>query len=588
MNPPPVSNAVFDANLRILARVQPGLLAELESAAGQTGPPAETAEPTLARPSPMGGRRYAVVLGAPPVDWTRRWLEDNRNHPARMMIWEPRRPALRAWLGAADVADALAEERIALFPDDGALSRRLADDWAFAGAWGISVYRCDGIDSEQCAALVRAAESRETAAMENWRVQLNSGGRIQTNILENLPVIARSWTLDAWSGAFRGVPAVVTGAGPSLTENLETLARFPTNALIVAADTALGPMLDRGVQPHFVVVCDPTPLNVRHFERVPSLGPSVLAYLPESHPGVLRRYPNHTRRLCLMDGNSAIIRRFMARAGIQTPFMRGMNAGFCAFSLAHHLGCSQIALIGMDLAVGPDGYSHAGGTANRFLAGPESGNDLVRAEGANGGTVYTFPHFIPVIERFGRFIEGAGLPVFNASYGGARISGARPVPLREWLDHAAGLPPAAFEASVSARPLPSPHAGFAYDLGRMAEEIGRAAKTLQGGLARVEAEAGRAGAGSPPEWTRSIENLRARWLALLNDPAFETGLDTALARERFETLRAEFPPEIRAEAEYLQWLARFGGWFRGALAAAAECGRAATGAKLALINALRN
>ena len=58
--------------------------------------------------------------------------------------------------------------------------------------------------------------------------------------------------------AFRNMPAVIVGAGPSLDDALNGLNAIRDRALIMGCDTAARPLLASGVSPHFIVALDPS------------------------------------------------------------------------------------------------------------------------------------------------------------------------------------------------------------------------------------------------------------------------------------------------------------------------------------------
>ena len=71
--------------------------------------------------------------------------------------------------------------------------------------------------------------------------------RYLTNVIRNTPAIARGQDVRLLTDAFRGVPAVIAAAGPSLDAAVRRrTAGFADRALLIAADTALRPLLARG------------------------------------------------------------------------------------------------------------------------------------------------------------------------------------------------------------------------------------------------------------------------------------------------------------------------------------------------------
>ena len=93
--------------------------------------------------------------------------------------------------------------------------------------------------------------------------------RYLVNTLRNLPAVTAGSDVRALTGVFKGLPAVVAGAGPSLDRAIAALRGLPDRAVIFATDTAMRPMLHAGLSPPFTVGLDPSPSNARHFHSLP-------------------------------------------------------------------------------------------------------------------------------------------------------------------------------------------------------------------------------------------------------------------------------------------------------------------------------
>src|SRR5512145_3078123 len=86
------------------------------------------------------------------------------------------------------------------------------------------------------------------------------------NFVKNLLKAARAPGIAKFAGKFSGIPAVIVSAGPSLDKNIHELRGWEQNALILSTDTALKPLLAAGIEPHFVLTGDPSPVNYRHIQ----------------------------------------------------------------------------------------------------------------------------------------------------------------------------------------------------------------------------------------------------------------------------------------------------------------------------------
>jgi len=196
--------------------------------------------------------------------------------------------------------------------------------------------------------LVRRAVS---AARMNARARRDNAGRYVTNTLRNMRHIVHGADLQRLMGQFKGVPAVLVAAGPSLDRNVVELRALQQRALIIAADTAWRPLVQHGIEPHLVVSVDPTPLNGRHLTIVPRQPNTWIAAEASVDPDALAH----------LDGCVATFRvgdhqpwPWLGSFGLQRPFVRVWGSVItAAFDIALGLGCDPLVFAGADLA-----YSH--------------------------------------------------------------------------------------------------------------------------------------------------------------------------------------------------------------------------------------
>ena len=107
-------------------------------------------------------------------------------------------------------------------------------------------------------------------ARANAEARRRFAPRYLTNTLRNAGSLLGGRDLAQLRDKYRGVPAVVVAAGPSLDQAIPTLQALPGRGLLISVDTALRPLLAAGIHPHLVVGLDPGELNARHFKALPS------------------------------------------------------------------------------------------------------------------------------------------------------------------------------------------------------------------------------------------------------------------------------------------------------------------------------
>ena len=139
----------------------------------------------------------------------------------------------------------------------------------------VDLVSCDRVETIELAPEVRLAErffsqARRTIDAEvrtlliDFQTRLVEDSMVPRNVLKNLPRALDARPLAALRGRFAGVPGIIVSAGPSLDQNVLQLRRLNDRAVTIAVDTALKPLLARGIQPHFTAVADPSYKNYVH------------------------------------------------------------------------------------------------------------------------------------------------------------------------------------------------------------------------------------------------------------------------------------------------------------------------------------
>lgn len=185
-------------------------------------------------------------------------------------------------------------------------------------------------------------------AKANGRTRRRFAGPYLLQTLSNLSAIAREADVQALDGQFRGVPAVVVGAGPSLDDNVEELRALHDRALIVTADTALGPLVSHGVRPHIAVAVDSSELNARHVTSVAATHDVALAAEGSVHPSAWQSFAGRifTFRVANHDPWPWLHAAHVRRGEVKT----WGSVLTSAFNLARRMGCDPIVFAGADLA----------------------------------------------------------------------------------------------------------------------------------------------------------------------------------------------------------------------------------------------
>lgn len=180
------------------------------------------------------------------------------------------------------------------------------------------------------------------------------GHKLLGNLLRNIKRWPNSFFATGLKGKFRDIPAIICGAGPSLSETVPLLKTLEDCALIIAGGSTIAALSNQGVFPHLGLALDP---NEEEFDRlkIGSAYEMPLIYATRLQPDVFNAL-NGERGYLISDTGGTCERYFEKAMGIEAEAI-GPELGAEAFSvttlaiaLAVEMGCNPILLNGIDLA----------------------------------------------------------------------------------------------------------------------------------------------------------------------------------------------------------------------------------------------
>ncbi|MCX7821076.1 MAG: DUF115 domain-containing protein [Brevinematales bacterium] len=243
---------------------------------------------------------------------------------------------------------------------------------------------------------------------------------------------------------FYDKPAVIVGAGPSLSKNIQKLKKLKDSAVIISTDTALCLLVGEDIIPDFVVSVDPQDKNalyligIKDKSKLPFLvADSSVAFITMVH------YPQN--KIIIYDTIFPLYGEIKKFFGEKGQLKSGGSVSTTAFDLARYFGCNPIVFIGQDLAyTGFKTHSENNILENMFfntsnrLNNFESYNarsqvfaDRIMIRGNKESFVLTDRKFMTFLEWFKREIKETKQLVINASEGGAFIEGATHISLED-------------------------------------------------------------------------------------------------------------------------------------------------------------
>jgi len=296
----------------------------------------------------------------------------------------------------------------------------------------------------------------------NVATALVNAARTCRNLASNLDHYVAGAGTDELHNIVKGYPAICVAAGPGLVKNVDLLSDpdVRSKVVVIAAQTALKPLLARGIKPDFVTALDYSHISSRFYEGLPPLPDVTLVAEPKAHRTVLENFPGPIR-VPYSQFNDMLVDT-LAKPRIKLK--AGATVAHLSFYLAQHLGCDPIIFIGQDLGFS-DGLYYAPGTAVHQVWSSELNpfntiemmewkrvvrmkGHLRRTDDIHGRPIFTDEQMATYLKQFERDFATAKQTILDATEGGVRKEHATITTLAEALKEHATRP-------VPKLPIPS-------------------------------------------------------------------------------------------------------------------------------------
>ncbi|MBC8555317.1 MAG: motility associated factor glycosyltransferase family protein, partial [Candidatus Brocadiales bacterium] len=283
--------------------------------------------------------------------------------------------------------------------------------------------------------LTRVQEEKKISDL-GIATMVNRGREFVNAFLQNVHSIIRKPGVNKLKDIFKGRPAIIISAGPSLDHNLHLLKRAKGKAVIIATGGALPTLLAADILPDMVVEIDPTVTNIEDkFKDVPVLSQVPLVCLSQYTPELIDLYPGP---LFINEVSANVANVWLQSAWEPKGFVElfGGSVAHIAFATAEVIGASTIAMVGQDLSYSGNRVHTIGYTddLDRKLADEnDSIGNAVPVLDIFGEEVSTIPQFLTFKTSFESRIRERSLNVVNATERGLAINGAETMRLTDFL-----------------------------------------------------------------------------------------------------------------------------------------------------------
>lgn len=254
----------------------------------------------------------------------------------------------------------------------------------------------------------------------------------QSNFMENLEYVFKSVPVKSFFGVFKNIPAVIVSAGPSLDKNIEQLKEAKGKCVIICVGTALKALLQKNIEPDFVVSIDGGEKNFEHFDGYKVKSP--LVYDLTLYPKILKEYGGS---FIIAEIASTYTKLLSDRLSLDFgKLSTGPSVANLSLDFAYMLGCNPIVFIGQDLAY-LDNRTHASGTTYEKDRIKENSDEkeYIYVEGNFEEKVLTDRVLLSFKTWFENYIYGhPDRTYINATEGGALIKGTKIMRFKEVIE----------------------------------------------------------------------------------------------------------------------------------------------------------
>ena len=303
---------------------------------------------------------------------------------------------------------------------------RLSTKFLTASVDIISYQPARSVNPEAYQRLQEIAQKESRAILLNRNTILKAGRQMMENFVRNWPDALQSAGVARLENLFKGRPAILVAAGPSLEKNVHLLKDLDGRAVIIAVDTTLRLLLPLGITPDIVTTIDFNPINFQKFNNVPIPRDISLVYHPGGYYESIQAFggPRFTSQV-----QNRIPAWMMQFVGDKGTLPSGTTVAHMSFHVAHHMGCDPIVMIGQDLAF-PRNQVHAG-DLSLWSLNPEDIDTIEDIFGEQVGSMSSFKH---AIYHFEKMFKTTTATIIDATEGGAKKQGAQVMRLADVID----------------------------------------------------------------------------------------------------------------------------------------------------------
>lgn len=254
------------------------------------------------------------------------------------------------------------------------------------------------------------------------------------NYIKNIFYIKDTCPVKVLNQEFKGVPAVICAAGPSMSYHIKKLKEIKDNVLIASVGTGITVLESNGIKAHIAGAMDGNESEGKLFEKLVLNKDVNLFYSLQVDNKVLEYTGKHKFLMNQTNMDSYVSKCF--KWDTYSKFSGTSIANVMAENLAK-LGCNPIIFLGQDLCYSRNKNYAEGAIFHSEISDDQLKNsaDFIKVKNNKGEDVYTKQAFISMKDVMERVVAlNPNTKFFNSSEDGLNIRGAENINFDDYYD----------------------------------------------------------------------------------------------------------------------------------------------------------
>ncbi|EKE02454.1 MAG: protein of unknown function DUF115 [uncultured bacterium] len=277
----------------------------------------------------------------------------------RIIVYEPNLDILKITLEAVDLSEDLSKENIIIVNSTECIQKAFNKFYFGEASVNLSFLKSYAkLYPGQVQELAQELGFVKSLYFNNYNNLFNKCYFWTIWGIRHIPKTVNNYDLESLRGKFKGKPAVIISAGPSLTKNIGLLKEYKDKVVTFCVGTALKTAVNHQIQPDFLTVVEAEDCSFQAKEI--NVSDMNLILHPMTHD-FFQDLP--TKRRFNYYPNNDFTAKWLANH-FDIPIQDYKNKGtvsMCALFSAMIMGCNPIIVIGQDLAY-TDGKCYSNGS----------------------------------------------------------------------------------------------------------------------------------------------------------------------------------------------------------------------------------